>query len=240
MFDDDDMFADQGPPKPLWRRVGVPAGVAIAIVSSGVIAVELMRGSTQAPRPHQDEHITRVMLPPPPPPPPPKPPPPTPEKTVQEKPKEQLSPQKASVPKPMKAPPAPPQALQTSITGPGPGSLQSGNGGSGDCIGQGCGTGPGGGGGDNDGYYSQLIRSQIEAALRRDDKLRYARYSLRVTFRLDGSGHITNAAIGAFTGDDDARAEVNRLLLTISTNDSPPSDITAKVFTVSIRESARG
>jgi hypothetical protein len=240
MFDDDDLFADQGPPKPLWRRIGIPAGVAVLIISTGVIAVELMRGSTPAPRPHQDEHITRVMLPPPPPPPPPpKPPPPTPQKTVQEKPKEQLSPQKASVPKPMKAPPSPPQAVQTSIAGPGAGSIGLGNGGGGDCVGEGCGNGPGGGGGDNDGYYSNLVKSQIEAALRRDDKLRFAKFSLHVTFRLDSSGHITNAAIGAFTGDDEVRAEINHVLLTVSTNDSPPSDMTVKTFTVSITGRAR-
>jgi outer membrane biosynthesis protein TonB len=239
MFDDEDLFADQGPPKPLWRRIGVPAAAAIAIISSGVIAVELMRGSTPAPRPHEDEHITRVMLPPPPPPPPPpKPPPPTPQKTVEEKPKEQVSPQKASVPKPMKAPPAPPQMVQTSIAGPGAGSLGLGSGGGGDCLGEGCGTGPGGGG-DNDGYYSQLLQSQIEAALRRDEKLRYAKYSLRVTFKLDRSGHITNAAIATFTGDEDVRAEVSRVLLTVSTNDSPPADMTAKTFTVRITERSR-
>jgi hypothetical protein len=129
--------------------------------------------------------------------------------------------------------------VQTSIAGPGTGSFGLGTGGGGDCVGEGCGNGPGGGG-DNDGYYSNLVKSQIEAALRHDEKLRFARFSLHVTFKLDGSGHITNAAIGAFTGDDDVRAEINRVLLTVSTNDSPPSDMTAKTFTVSITGRARG
>jgi hypothetical protein len=239
MFEDeDDLFADKGPPKPLWRRIGVPAGGAVLVIGAVVMAVTLLHGSSPAPRPHQDEHITRVMLPPPPPPPPPpKPPPPTPQKVTQEKPREQPSPQKASVPKAAKVP-SPPAAVTTSITGPGPGSLAAGNGGGGDCIGSGCGSGDGGG--DNDAYYSGLVKSQIEAALRHDDKLRYARFKLRVTFMLDGAGHVTHAAIGEFTGDDDIKAEINRVLLAVSTNDSPPAEMTAKIFTVSITGHARG
>jgi hypothetical protein len=240
MFEDeDDLFADTGPPKPLWRRIGVPAGIAILVISTGVTAVELMKGSGPAPRPHQDEHITRVMLPPPPPPPPPpKPPPPTPQKMTQDKPREQPSPQKASVPKAAKIP-SPPAAVTTSITGPGPGSLAAGNGGGGDCIGSGCGSGDGTGG-DNDAYYGGLVKSQIEAALRHDDKLRTAKFTLRVTFMLDASGHLIRAAIGNFTGDDDVKAEITRILLAVSTNDSPPSDMTSKLFTVSITGRTRG
>jgi hypothetical protein len=240
MFEDeDDLFADTGPPKPLWRRIGVPMAIAVAVISTGVTAVELMRGSTPVARPHQDEHITRIMLPPPPPPPPPpKPPPPTPQKMTQDKPREQPSPQKASVPKAAKVP-SPPAAVTTSITGPGPGSLAAGNGGGGDCIGSGCGSGDGTGG-DNDAYYGGLVKSQIEAALRHDDALRYAKFKLRVTFMLDGAGHVTRASIVEFTGDADVKAEIDRVLRAVSTNDTPPAEMTSKVFTVSITGRARG
>ena len=156
-----------------------------------------------------------------------------------ERPREQMSPQKATAhPKALKVP-SPPAAVTTSITGPGPGSLASGNGGGGDCLGSSCGSGDGTGG-DNDSYYSSIVKSQIEAAIRRDEKLRFATYRLLVTFQLDGAGHVTRAAIGNFDGDSDARAEVSRVLQQVSTNDAPPAEMTAKVFRVSITERARG
>ena len=114
-----------------------------------------------------------------------------------------------------------------------------GNGGGGDCLGRACGSGDGTGG-DNDAYYSSIVKSQIEAAIRRDEKLRFATYRLRVTFQLDGAGHVTRASIGSFEGDAEARAEVARVLQEVSTNDAPPAEMTAKTFTVSITEHARG
>ncbi len=235
MLDD---FDEEPPPRPPAQRI-VLAVAGVALLGAAGLAAFLLKGSGPAARPHQEPHITQVMLPPPPPPPPPKPPPPQPQKTVVERPREQMSPQKAtSHPKAMKAP-SPPAAVTTSITGPGPGSLASGNGGGGDCLGSACGGGDGTGG-DNDAYYSSIVKSQIEAAIRRDDKLRFATYRLRVTFQLDGAGHVTHAAIGSFDGDGDARAEVARVLDAVSTNDAPPAEMTAKTFTVSITEHARG
>ena len=238
MFVDDDLFAQHAGRWPLWQRIVVPAGGVAVLAGAGFLAFTMLKGSGPAPRPHQEPHITQVMLPPPPPPPPPKPPPPTPQKMVQDKPKESVSPQKSTVAKAMKAP-SPPAAVTTSITGPGAGSLAAGNGGGGDCVGQGCGTGDGTGG-DNDAYYSGIVKSQIEAAIRRDDRLRFEKYRLRVTFQLDASGHVSHASIADFSGESDIEAEVSRVLQSVSTNDAPPADMTTKTFTVSIIERARG
>ena len=236
MLDD---FEEETAPRSLGRRLGLTlAGLALLGGAAGLATV-LLKGPGPASRPHQEPHITQVMLPPPPPPPPPKPTPPPPQKTVVERPREQVSPQKAaSRPKAMKLP-SPPAAVTTSITGPGPGSLAAGNGGGGDCLGSGCGSGDGTGG-DNDSYYSSIVKSQIEAAIRRDEKLRFATYRLRVTFQLDGNGHVTRAAIGSFDGDGEARAEIGRILLEVSTNDAPPAEMMAKTFTVSIAEHVHG
>ncbi len=238
MFEDDP-FTVESASRPVWHWLAIGAG-GVGIAAGGVLlGAYLLKGSSPAARPHQEPHITQVMLPPPPPPPPPpKPPPPTPQKMVQDKPKESASPQKSSTPKASKVP-SPPAAVTTSITGPGPGSLAAGNGGGGDCVGSGCGTGDGTGG-DNDAYYSGVVKSQIEAAIRRDDRLRFEKYRLRVTFQLDGSGHITHAAIADFTGDSDVKAEVARVLQSVSTNDTPPAEMTSKTFTVSIVERIRG
>ncbi len=155
-----------------------------------------------------------------------------------EKPKEQMpSPQKTTIPKAAPKAPSPPAAVTTSITGPGPGSLAAGNGGGGDCLGSGCGTGDGGGG-DNDAYYSGVMKSQIEAAIRRSDLLRYARYRVKVAVVLDASGHVASATLEDFSGDQDVKQELKRVLLSVGTNDVPPPDIVRKTFTISITEHA--
>lgn len=234
MFDEQpDRYEDD---QPVWRRIGVPAILVLCVCSAGALGYVLLKPSGgPAPRPHMEQHITQVQLPPPPPPPPPKPQPEPPKKQM-EKPKEQApSPQKASVPKAAPKAPSPPAAVTTSIQGNGPGSLANGNGGGGDCIGSGCGTGDGGGG-DNDAYYSSIMKSQIEAAIRQDEKLKFARYRVKVSVVLDASGHVARASVQSFTGDADIEQELKRVLLTVGTNDTPPPDVIRKTFTISIVE----
>ncbi len=234
MFDEQpDRYEDD---QPAWKRIGVPAGLILSVCSVGALAYVLLKPSGgPAPRPHMEQHITQVQLPPPPPPPPPKPQPEPPKKQM-EKPKEQApSPQKASIPKATPKIPSPPAAVTTSIQGNGPGSLANGNGGGGDCIGSGCGTGDGGGG-DNDAYYANVMKSQIEAAIRQDEKLRFARYRLKVAVVLDGAGHVARATVQSFSGDSEVEQELRRVLLTVGTNDTPPQDVVRKTFTISIVE----
>ena len=226
------------PQRSRLQRLLLPAITVGGIAATGALAFVLLRpsGSPMA-RPHLEQHITRIQLPPPPPPPLLKPPP-EPAKTPQEKPRQQVpTPQKASVPKATPKAPSPPAAVTTSITGSGPGSLAAGNGGGGDCLGSACGNGDGGGG-DNDAYYSSVIQSQTLAALRQDEKLRFARYHLRVAVVLDGAGHIASATVESFSGSPDIEQEVRRVLLSVSTNDTPPPDVVRKTFTINITEHA--
>ncbi len=235
MFDEEQERFQE--PRSLRRRVLGSAAAATGIaLASGLAFVVLRPSASPLARPHQEPHITHIRLPPPPPP-PLKPPPEPPKKSV-EKPKEQApSPHRVSVPKAAPKAPSPPAAVTTSITGQGPGSLAAGNGGGGDCIGSGCGSGDGGGG-DNDAYYSNVIKSQTLAALRRDEKLRFARYDLRIAVVLDASGHIATATVQNFSGPADIEQEVRRVLLTVGTNDTPPAEMIRKTFTLNITEHA--
>jgi hypothetical protein len=237
---EDDGFEDLDRKTPL-QRYAVPAVGIFLILGAGAIGMVIMRGAhTPAARPHNEPHITQVQLPPPPPPPPPpKVQPPQPKKEVQTTHVREPTPSKqASTPSP-KAP-APPNRVETSIAGNGPSNLGAGNGGGGDCIGSGCGNGDGPGGGDNDAYYANIVKTQIQDALRRDEKLRYARYRMTVSLVLDSNGHVARAAIGDFDGEQDIEAEVSRILRQISTGDTPPSAVVAKRFSVHITERAPG
>jgi len=229
-----DRYAPAG--RNMRRLIPVCVGIGV-FIAVGVSAFVLLKPSgSPAPRPHQEKIIAHITLPPPPPPPPIKPPPDT-AKKEPEKPKEVASAQKATVPKAAPKAPSPPAAVTTSITGPGPGALAGGNGGGGDCLGSGCGTGDGGGG-DNDAYYANLVRTQTEAAIRRDDVLRFAKYHVIVAIVLDASGHVARATLKQFEGPPDIEAELRRLLQTIGTNDTPPPDMLRKTFTISITEHA--
>jgi hypothetical protein len=212
------------------------------VVGAGALGFTILKGShTPAARPHVEPHITQIQLPPPPPPPPPpKMQQPEPKKEVEAThPREPIPAKPVSTPAP-KAP-APPNRVETSIAGNGPGNLGVGNGGGGDCLGTGCGNGDGpGGGGDNDAYYANVVKTQIQDALRRDDKLRFARYRMTVTLVLDASGRVARATIGSFDGDQDIEAEVTRVLHEISTGDTPPAAVIAKQFSVHITERAPG
>jgi hypothetical protein len=239
MLDDDD-FNEFDRKTPVQRFL-VPAVGIFLVVGAGALGFTLIHGShTPAARPHVEPHITQVQLPPPPPPPPPpKVQPPEPKKEVETtRPREPIPAKPVSMPAP-KAP-APPNRVETSIAGPGAGSLGVGNSGGGDCLGQGCGNGDGPGGGDNDAYYANLVKLQIQEILHRDEKLRFARYKITVALTLDAGGHVARATISSFTGDDDIEAAVARDLKEISTGDAPPAAIVAKQFSVRITERAPG
>ena len=236
MLDDDDFNRAFDAKTPL-QRYGLPVGAAVALVVVAVGGYFALRGGAgPAARPHNEPHITQVQLPPPPPPPPPPKTPPPPKKPEETPKQREPTPQKA-VSKPAPKAPAPPASVTTSIAGPGNSGLALGNGGGGDTLGTGSGEG---GGGDNDAYYSQLVQSRIQDALRRDEKLRFARYRVTVTFLLDAAGNFSGASMAGYTGDDDARAEVERVIRSASTGDTPPAAMTSRQFTVRITERAHG
>jgi len=238
MLDDRD-FQDEHDPKSFMQRYGLPVGAGVFVVVASASAFVLLRGgSSPVARPHNEPHITQVQLPPPPPPPPPPKTPPPPQKP-QETPKQREPTPMKAVSKPAPKAPSPPAAVQTSIAGTGPGTLGLGNGGGGDCVGEGCGNGDGAGG-DNDRFYSGLVQSRLQDALRRDRKLQFAKYRLTVSFTLDAAGNFANPQIASFSGDDDARAEVEQVLRAASTGDTPMANIVGKQFSVRIDSHARG
>ncbi len=125
----------------------------------------------------------------------------------------------------------------TSIAGPGNSGLALGNDGGGTSLGTGSGDG---GGGDNDAYYRDLVSSRIQDALRRDEKLRFAKYRVTITFILNAAGDFANPEIASYTGDDDARAEVERAIRATSTGEATQAAETGKQFTVRVTGRAHG
>jgi hypothetical protein len=237
MLDDDD-FDDAFDEKTWLQRYGLPVGAGVFLVVASASAFVLLRGGAgPAARPHNEPHITQVQLPPPPPPPPPPKTPPPPQKQEVQKQRE-VAPTKA-VARPAPKAPSPPAAVTTSIAGNGPGSLAVGNGGGGDCIGQGCGNGDGTGG-DNDAYYSDLVKSRIQDALRHDRKLEFLKYHAVISFTLDSSGAFSHPTIASFSGDPEARAEVEQVIKADSTGDTPSASIVGKQFSIRIDSHARG
>ena len=239
MLNDDDDFNAALDRKTPWQRYGLPVGGAAFILVAGLSAYAVLSNrSGPAPRPHTEPHITQVQLPPPPPPPPPPKTPPPPKKAEETPKQREPTPQK-TVSKPAPKAPAPPAAVQTSIAGNGPGSLGLGNGGGGDCVGSGCGSGDGTGG-DNDGYYANLEQTLIRQALERDEKLRFAKYTATFAYSLDTNGHAVGVHVISFSGDDDARGEVQKLIASLSTGDTPAASIVGRQFSARIVERPRG
>jgi hypothetical protein len=237
MLDDDDRGDFEQ--KSLVQRWTVPLVGLMLLAGAGAAGFMIVRNShTPAARPHFEPHITQVQLPPPPPPPPPP-------KERPPEPKKMDTPtrvQTATAKPQTQAPkaPSPANRVQTSVTGPGPGTLGAGNGGGGDCLGQNCGNGDdAGGGGDMEGFYFGQLKTQITEALKRDDKLRFAHYRMMLAFSLDSTGHLAHVEISSFSGDDDAREEVNRIIHSVSAGDAPQS-LAGKQFSVRITERAPG
>jgi outer membrane biosynthesis protein TonB len=240
MLDDDDFDSEFEEKKTPLQRFGLPVGAAVFLVIAGASATYLLHGSSgPAPRPHNEPRITQVQLPPPPPPPPPpKTPPPEPKKAEETPRQREPTPQKAEA-KPAPKAPSPPAAVTTSIQGNGPGSLAAGNGGGGDCIGAGCGSGDGTGG-DNDAYYLNLLQSRLQDALKRDSRLAYAKFTATISYVLDAQGHVTGLTVLNFSGDADARAEMEKAVTAVTTGDTPVAAMVGKRFTYKITEYARG
>jgi TonB family protein len=162
--------------------------------------------------------VTRIILPPPPVPPPPPPPP---EKVV-ETPKIQEP--KIADKKPDKAPPKPQQPPASPLTaeagtGANPYGLAVGNG-SGNMI--------GGGGGDGKAAYQsygRIVSADVQAALRRDDKLRFAKFAAELRIWLDASGKVTQVRLMSSSGDAAVDNEVTRSLSGLALREAPPKDM---------------
>jgi periplasmic protein TonB len=201
--------------KPGWQRIGVPALVVVFVSGGAFGIVNLLKHSSGTARPHIEQHIAMITLPPPPPPPPPPPEKPQ-EKQVEQKVEQKIQQQKPQAPKV-----AAPQAL-TATAGVGNDAygLKAGEGGGGDCVSD-CGSGDS----DQGPYYESVVRSLVQDALRGDDRLRSAHYHGVVTFVFDQYGRVQNVRFEDFEGDADTRDLVVRALANVAVSESLPSNM---------------
>lgn len=207
--------------------VSLAAVVALVIVGFGISQLFKKGQSTESKAPP----VQMVRLAPPPPPPPkPTPPPPQPQQVKQEQPKMvEQTPINEPVDKPEDPkpdePPASPLAVDAQGSGPGdafglvgrPGARGIGDGGNGNRIG-------GGGRGGKWGWYASQIQSQIEAALRGNEKTRNAA-GLRIEVRLwpDRMGRVERVALANSTGDTALDAIIkNDVLSGLKLTEPPP------------------
>jgi TonB family protein len=157
--------------------------------------------------------VTRITLPPPPPPPPPKPP--EPEKVV-ETPK--LQEPKLADKKPDKAPPKPQQPPASPLTAEaGAGANPYGL-----AVGDGSGN-VAGGGGAAFWSYGRTVSSSVLAALRQDDKLRFANFVAELRIWLDAGGTVTRVQLASSSGDPAVDAAMTRSLTGLAMHEPPPA-----------------
>jgi protein TonB len=197
-----------------WLTTAARVGFGLLVFGAvGALIYSLAHQQTNAPV-HSVTTITRVLLPPPPP--PPKPPEP---KKVEEQPKLAAKPIEKPLDKPQQKPvQAPPRSPLTAEAGTGsnPYGLQVGNG-SGNVIG-----GTGGGGSEGWQLYAGTIRSQVQGALRRDDKTRYGRWQVAVKIWLSATGTVTRAEIVNASGDAAVDNAIMRDLDGLGVGQAPP------------------
>jgi TonB family protein len=119
---------------------------------------------------------------------------------------------------PKDAPPDPgPEAA------PGPPDLGLGAGPGSGGLAQGKGGGGGGGGGASKwGWYASIVQTQIEAALRANEKTRHAVMRVRVRLWPDATGRISRVQLVSSTGNSELDAVIRDQVLSGMTLREPP------------------
>jgi TonB family protein len=86
----------------------------------------------------------------------------------------------------------------------------------------------GGGGGDgNAAYmsYGRIVSADVQSALRRDDKLRFAKFVAELRIWLDVSGKVTRVQLASSSGDPAIDDAVTRSLNGLALHEPPPKDM---------------
>ncbi|MFD2183692.1 TonB C-terminal domain-containing protein [Rhodoplanes azumiensis] len=217
------------------RLLAVGTGLVVLLLLGAGVAV-LLSGDPEPPRKVQDLTVVAILPPPPPPPPPPEREPPPPEqKVVEQTPVKQEIIEEKPVEIPKEAPPddtksdAPPDGpLGLDDAGKGPGDLLGRPGGRG-IIG---GGGGGGGGGTKWGWYAAIVQSQIEAALRANERTRYAVMQVQVRLWSDGTGRVNRVQLVSSTGNPELDAVIqNDVLGRLTLREPPPRDMPMPIIT---------
>lgn len=215
----DDVFEDE----PVsWKRRLAQIAIGLGLLCGLCAAIWFIADSMSKTGRHAIQTVTRITLPPPPVVQPPPPKPPEPEKVV-ETPKIQEP--KLADKKPDKAPPkpqAPPASPLTAEAGTGanPYGLAVGNG-SGNVI---------GGGGEGDAKlaylsYGRMVSADVQTALRRDDRLRFAKFTMELHIWLDAAGKVVRVQLASSSGDADVDSVVTRTLSELAMPEPPPKDM---------------
>src|SRR5262249_24003545 len=137
---------------------------------------------------------------------------------------------------------APPKPLAKSEPLPGPLGLDAKGEGPGDAFGLsgkpggngllGGGDGGGGGGGSKWGWYVSLVQSQIEEALRKNDKTRSAKLRIAVLLWPDATGRIDRVQLMSSSGDAGIDEAIkNEVLIGLKLREPPPKDMPVPIVT---------
>jgi protein TonB len=225
---EDDASSRQGR-GPLLRYGAVLA--LVAVLFGGV--VYSFTGHDDLPPPRQVRELTIVNIVPPPPRPPPPPPPP--EQKMIEQPK--MAEPEFKEDKPLDKPKDEPVRDAKNEEPPGPLSLDAKPVGPGDLFNLGGKPGGnpyggGGGGGSRWGWYSVIVTSQIEAAMRANPKTRNIATQIQVRLWADGTGRVTRVVLTPSTGDAEVDAAIrNDVIGGLTLREPPPKDMPMPVVT---------
>jgi periplasmic protein TonB len=213
-----------------FPRFGL-ALVLIALVFGGVAYVFV--GHDDMPPPRQVRELTIVNIVPPPPP-PPTPPPQMPEQKMIEQPK--MAEPEFKEDKPLEKPKDEPVKDAKNDEPPGPLSLDAKATGPGDLFNLGGKPGGnpygGGGGGSRWGWYSTIVTTQIEAAIRSNPKTRNMTTQIQVKLWADNSGRVSRVVLTPSTGDPEVDAALrNEVIGGLMLREPPPKDMPMPVVT---------
>ncbi|WP_244443466.1 energy transducer TonB [Bradyrhizobium sp. Ai1a-2] len=211
-------------------RFGV-ALVLAAFVFGGIAYVFV--GHDDMPPPRQVRELTIVNIVPPPPPPPP-PPPQMPEQKMIEQPK--MAEPEFKEEKPIEKPQDEPVKDARNDEPPGPLSLDAKATGPGDLFNLGGKEGGspygGRGGGSRWGWYSTIVTTQIEAAIRSNPKTRNMATQIQVKLWADNSGRVSRVVLTPSTGDPEVDAALrNEVIGGLTLREPPPKDMPMPVVT---------
>jgi len=188
-------------------RIALWLGLILSLAAVGLILKNLLTGNTVG---KKAPTTVKIMpdTPPPPPPPPPK-----------EQPKEQPKEVKVEQPKPQEAPQPPAETLKMEgAAGDGPSPFQAGT------VTNEYKGGTTIGGKDQFGWFTGLLRGQIENALARDKEVAKGDYRLVIKVWIARSGKIERIELEGSTGNTQTDGLIRTALNSLSSLSEPPPE----------------
>lgn len=225
--------ADDGSREP-GRHPALAYGAVLIVISllfAGAGYWLLGRDDMPPPRQIREMTIVNIALPPPPPPPPSLPP----EQKMIEQPK--MAEQEFKEDKPLEKPKDEPVKEAKNEEPPGPLSLDAKATGPSDLFNLGGKPGGnpyggGGGGGSRWGWYASIVQTQIESALRANNRTRRAVMQVQIRLWADSTGHINRVQLLSSTGDVELDAAIrDEVLGGLTLREPPPKDMPMPMVT---------